>query len=99
MFDAGFDIQAAWYLRGLKAVTGFDATFRFAVQETFPPYALSVIGLGPDAMVLAEKRVLYALEAWRDGLATQDWIGYPRRTAYASLPPWIEAQWLEKELR
>jgi len=98
IFDNGSDIQCAWYLRGLKAVTGLDAEFRFAVQETFPPYCLSVIGLGPDAMVLGEKRVLYALEKWRECLDRNDWIGYPRRTAYASLPPWIESAWLEKEL-
>lgn len=99
LFDDGRDIQAAFYLRGYKAVLGEDATFRFAVQETYPPYALSVIGLAPSAMVLAEKRVLYALEAWRRGLDSGDWISYPRRTAYAELPPWIEAAWLEKELR
>ena len=66
MFQAGFDLQAAWYLRGLRQLTGLDdALFRFAVQETYPPYALSVIALGPDALMLAEKKCLYALEVWR----------------------------------
>lgn len=99
MFEMGFDMQCAFYLRGLKAVTGFDATFRFAVQETDPPYALSVITLGPDALCLAEKKILYAIEKWRDGLDGGDWPGYARRTCYATLPPWHEAWWLEKELR
>jgi PDDEXK-like domain of unknown function (DUF3799) len=99
LFSTGFDIQAAWYLRGVKAVTGFDATFRFAVQETYPPYALSVIGLGPDALLLAEKKCLYALEVWRASLERNEWAGYPRRTCWASLPMAHEAWWLEKELR
>lgn len=99
MFTAGTDIQAAWYLRGLKAITGFDATFRFAVQETYPPYALSVIALGPDAMFLAEKKVHFALETWREARRKNDWVGYPRRTCYASLPMAHEAWWLEKECR
>lgn len=100
MFQAGFDLQAAWYLRGLRTLTGLDdAIFRYAVQETYPPYALSVIALGPDAMVLAEKKCLYALEVWRASRKTGDWIGYPRRTCYASLPMAHEAWWLEKELR
>lgn len=100
MFGAGFDIQAAFYLRGLKALTGVDdAIFRFCVVENYPPYALSVISLGPDAMMLAEKRVIYALEQWRAGLKAGDWVGYPRRTCWASLPPYIEAAWLEKESR
>ena len=99
LFSHGFDLQAAWYLRGLRALTGIDAIFRFAVQETSPPYALSVVGLGPDALLLAEKKCLYALEVWRAGLATGDWPGYPTRTAWATLPAWEEARWLEKELR
>jgi hypothetical protein len=99
MFFTGVDMQAAWYLRGLKALTGEDVIFRFAVQETYPPYALSVIGLGPDALLLAEKKLLYALELWRDCLASGRWPGYPPRTCWASLPIAHEAWWLDKELR
>ena len=103
MFGAGFDLQAAWYLRGLRAVSGDPlddpAAFRFAVQETSPPYAVSVIALNPDAMFLAEKKCLYAIEQFREAMASGDWRGYPRRTAYATLPAWEEARWLEKELQ
>jgi hypothetical protein len=91
LFFSGFDIQVAWYLRGLKALTREDATFRFAVQETSPPYVLSVVGLGPDAMVLAEKKCLYALEVWRASLTSDEWRGYPRRTCWATLPMAHEA--------
>jgi PDDEXK-like domain of unknown function (DUF3799) len=102
LFSAGKDLQAAWYLRGLRAVTGEQlldpATFRFAVQETYPPYAASVIALNPDAMLLAEKKILYALEKWREARASGDWRGYPRRTAFATVPSWHENWWLEKEL-
>ena len=91
--------SVAWYLRGLRAVTGLDGLFRFAVQETYPPYALSVIGLGPDALMLAEKKCLYALEQWREARDRNDWIGYPRRTAWATLPMAHEAFWLDKETR
>lgn len=100
MFAAGFDLQAAWYLRGLKTLTGLDdAIFRFAVQETYPPYALSVIGLGPSALILAEKKIRYALEHWRASVVSGDWVGYPRRTCYADLPATHEAWWLERETR
>jgi hypothetical protein len=99
LFFAGYDLQAAFYLRGLKAITGEDVTFRFAVQEIYPPYALSVIGLGPDALMLAEKKILYALEVWRRSLAENSWPGYPTRTCYATLSPVHEAWWLERELR
>lgn len=97
LFSNGWDIQCAFYLRGLKAITGDDAIFRFACQETYAPYALSVVTLGPDAMVLAEKKVLYAIELWRECLKSDKWPAYPNRTAYASLPTWVESAWLEKE--
>jgi hypothetical protein len=99
LFYDGKDLQVAWYLRGLKVLTGQDAVFRFAVQETYRPYALSVIALGPDALMLAEKKVLYALERWREARGRNEWTGYPRRTCYASLPPTHESWWLEREMR
>lgn len=97
LFSLGYDIQAAFYLRGLKRLTGKDAMFRFAFIDKEAPYALSVVGLGPDAMVLAEKKVLFALERWRACLDAKDWPGYPRQTCWASLPTWEENRWLQKE--
>lgn len=107
IYDKGWDVQAAFYLRGLRKVAendavlatviGRDLVFRFAVQETYPPYALSVISLGPSAMVLAEKKVLYALELWSHCLHADDWPAYPTQTCYAELPPYIENAWLRKE--
>lgn len=99
LWNTGFDIQAAFYLRGLAVLTGVDATFRFVVQENYEPYALSVIGLEPEALALAEKKRRLAVKLWAECLTTNRWPGYPTRTCYAALPPWLEAQWLERELR
>lgn len=96
-FSHGWDIKAVFYLRGLKAITGDDAEFRFAVQECWPPYALSVVDLAPSTQMLAEKKVRYALDAWQTALETDHWRGYADRTASISLPPWIEAEWLQRE--
>lgn len=109
LFQNGWDIQAAFYLRGLQAIRAHTMDvaefrnsrlpdFRFAVQETYPPYALSVVALGPDALMLAEKRVTYALDKWHECLRTDTWPGYITDVAYASLPAHLEARWLEKEL-
>lgn len=99
MWNMGYDIQAAWYVRGLRALTGQEATFRFVIQENFAPFAAAVIGLGPDAMVLAEKKVLFAIDLWGRCLATGEWPAYPARTCWAHLPSWLETRWLEKETR
>ena len=99
LFGSAYDIQAAFYLRGLKAVFGVDATFRFVVQETYAPFALSVVALGPEALALADKKVTHAIELWGECLRRGRWSGYPTRTCWAELPPWQEAQWAEREAR
>lgn len=100
LFSIGADVQAAFYLRGLAANGGsLDADFRFVVQETFAPYALTVVSLGPDVMALAEKKVRYALAVWAKCLRDDEWPAYPLRVCFAELPPWEESRWLERELR
>ena len=101
LFTIGADVQVAFYLRGLRAVTGetSDADFRFVVQETYPPYALCPIGLGPDVMALAERKVEWAIRRWRICLDTGLWAAYPDEVCFAELPAWEEARWMEKEAR
>ena len=99
LFTIGADVQAAFYLRGLQALTGAEAEFRWAVIETSPPYALSVISPAPDVLTIGRKKVQYALDVWRRCLRDNDWPAYPARVAYAELPPWEESRWLAKEER
>lgn len=96
LFGMGYDIQAAFYLRGLKAVTGIDAAFRFVVLENFAPYGLCVVGLGPEALDLAERKVETAITRWRECLETGTWPGYPTHTCWADLPPWEATRWAER---
>lgn len=100
IFNEGWDVQAAFYIRGLKAIDPTAApAFRFIVQETYPPYAVSVVSLGPDSMMIAEKKVQWAIDKWRECLDSNEWPGYPTEVCYATLPAWEETKWLEKELR
>lgn len=99
LYSIGADIQVAFYLRGCEKVLGCRPDFRFVVQETFAPYALSIVSLGPDVLSLADKKIGYAVELWARCLRNGDWPAYPARVATAELPPWLEGQWLERELR
>lgn len=98
LFRNGWDIQCAFYLRGVKALTGIDAEFKFVVQETHEPYQLCVIGLSPPALTIGEKKVMYALDKWRECLQSNEWPGYINRTYYALLPEWEEKKWLDHEV-
>jgi len=96
----GYDVQAAFYRRGIRAVLGIaDPQFRFVVQETSAPFALSVIGLAPAWIDMADRKVDEALRLWSHALATDCWPGYPSLTAYVDPPAWAENQWLEREAR
>lgn len=98
LWEDGKDIQAAFYLRGLRALTGSDAVWRFVVVENRPPYALSVIGLAPDALALANAKVETAIQTWARCLETDEWPAWPTQVCYAELPPWEEARWLEQQV-
>ena len=94
MFQIGGDVQAAFYLRGLRAVTGRRATFRFVVQETFPPYALSVVVPSEAALEVGNAKVEHALAVWERCLASGEWPAYPQERAYAYPPMWEAQRWI-----
>lgn len=100
LWEDGKDIQCAFYLRGLRAVTKAkqDTEWRFVVVENQPPYALSVISLDDQALKLGAEKVEKAIAAWRECLQTDEWPAYPNRVCYAELPPWEEARFLEKQM-
>jgi hypothetical protein len=95
----GADLQYAFYLRGCRAVFGVEPEFTFVVAETYPPYAMQPFGVAPDTLALAEKRISYALKTWAMCLRNDAWPSYPTQVAHITTPPYIEAAWLEKELR
>jgi hypothetical protein len=96
LFDKGLDLQVAFHCRGVQQITGVRPDFRFLVVEDEPPYALSLIGLAPEALDFAEHRMLTAIELWARGLRTGEWPGYARRPAYADVPPFVQTRWTDR---
>lgn len=96
LFEMGYDIQAALYLRGMRKVFG-NVTYRWrwVVIETEPPHALTVMDLSPMALDMADRKALAAIRLWGECLKNNKWPGYPTDVCTADLPPWEEARWLE----
>jgi hypothetical protein len=93
---AGFDVQASFYCRGLRAL-GIDyPKFRFVVQENYPPFALSVIALSPSLTDLADRKVSMAIEIWRSCMQQNNWPGYPPYTSFLETRAWDEAEFLSR---
>lgn len=89
MMRMGYEMQAAWYVRGLQAIEpAAHPDFIFLVQENEPPYACSLIAAAPAMMDLANRKIEFALTLWRDCLAKNKWDGYPSRVAWAEPPAW-----------
>jgi len=93
LWDKGYALQEALYRRAVKRVYDIDAEFTFVVVETEPPYALSLVALDPEAQVFADMQLDHALDLWKRCVETDMWPGYPTRTAYAEVPPWLKAAW------
>lgn len=94
LFGTGADIQAAFYLRGVRKVLGLtNPRFAFVVQETEPPYALCVVDFDAETMAVADRKVERALAMWGLCLSTNSWPAYPRHRCMIQAPPWATREW------
>lgn len=92
----GNAFQSAFYRRAVKTVYGVAPEFRWIALETFPPYALSVVALDPEASAFADQQVTEALRLWKACVSSGEWPGYTTRTTYVDAPPYVQTQWLER---
>lgn len=99
--DAGWDIQAAMFARGLDALDPDNAgrrRFRFIAQEQEPPYALNVMVMSEAWLTMGRKRLQHAVDIWKRCMATGTWPGYPPFAVTPEYPGWKESQWLSREI-
>lgn len=89
MGPLGYDMQAVHYERGNARTGGPDrAQWVFLVQENYPPYAYSFVGLSPAMREIAQRKWEYALALWKQCSARNVWNGYPSVIAYAEPTTW-----------
>lgn len=98
-FDLNFDMQAAFYSRGLQELLGREVEFRFVVVEVEPPHAVSVVALDQVGLDLGARKVERAMYQWAKCIATGHWPGYAPFTQFISPPPWEIAAVEDREHR
>ncbi|MBP0492226.1 PD-(D/E)XK nuclease-like domain-containing protein [Pararoseomonas indoligenes] len=91
--------QAAFYLRGGRALGMRPKEMRFVVVERHPPYGVCVMACAPSLLAMAEAEVERAIRAWGDCLRSDHWPGYLTQTAYVEAPAWMMVAEDERELR
>jgi len=96
LYDHGCDMQDAFYSRGIKTLTGVEPAFLFVVQETTPPYALSVISMTPVGKAIGNVKVERAIAMWDWCTKHNKWPGYPNKTAYVDPPIWQQREWIDE---
>lgn len=97
--DYGYDLQAVLYRMGVQMATGAFPAYRCIVVEKQPPYLVTEFRFAPDALTLAHRKVMWAIDMWRRCLETGVWPGYAAETCWVTLEPWHEARWLDREAR
>lgn len=94
----GWDIQAAFYLRGIKAVTGVDAEFFFVAQEDYAPYALAAFGLHPETLIYGEKKVQFGIDQWAKCMESGKWPAYTNKMiVQLGFDEWDAERWAWRE--
>lgn len=90
--DNHYDIQEAFYRRGIRKLFGFNPEFRFIFIEKKPPYAIQIVALTPEKQQIAEMKVERAIDMWGWCLKNNRWPGYGKRTHYVEAKPWEIAE-------
>jgi hypothetical protein len=84
----GYDTQACFYKRGIKAVTDIDPAFVFLFQEVEEPYACSLIGMSNAYIELGASKVNRAVNIWEKCVVENNFPGYSNKIMYAEPKDW-----------
>lgn len=97
LVNHGYDVQAAFYLRGLKALNpaATETKYVWVLQEIEAPFAVSFVGYGQQMAEVAEQKVAQAIKIWKRCLTTKQWSAYGNKVAWANLPSYAVTRWEE----
>ena len=86
----GYHVQAAWYLDGLKAATGYaPKAFIFAAIEKTRPYATAFYYADDEMIEVGRQVYRERLDLYAGCLKQNLWPGYPAELQAISLPGWV----------
>jgi len=83
-----YDLQAEFYVRGVRAVTEHEPVFVFLAQEITAPYACSLVALSNAYREIGRAKVQRALEMWRACVEFDQWKAYSTRIHWAEPTSW-----------
>lgn len=86
----GYDIQAAFYVDGIRAVTGMELPFLFIAVEKEAPHAVAVYRADPEVIEVGRKKYRAALQLLKWCQESESWPAYQPggEIELISLPRW-----------
>ncbi len=96
LIRGGYHVQAYNHCRGIEQLTGVQTKYIWMVQEDYPPYDCSFIGMSPSLRALAEAQWEHAFAIWQECLESGKWPGYPNRVCWVDAPGWQLKKWEER---
>jgi hypothetical protein len=89
----GYDIQSAFYKRGVAAENGGkQPQFVFVVQEAIKPYPVYFVTLSQAYEATATVKIEKALKIWQACLDGDVWPAYSQEVMIAEPPSWTMAE-------
>lgn len=95
VFKFRYDLQAAHYLAGIKAVFGVDANFAFFASEKEEPFVARTFLMTPDALAHGERFRRYCLRMIKKCTDENNW---PKQPAGGKPVPITPPFWEDKPL-
>lgn len=83
-----YHLQAAWYLRGLRALSDMPRRFMIIAAEKTPPYCTCIYEVEGAALLEGDRLATEYLGRYAHCLDTDQWPGYPAGIIAAQLPRW-----------
>ena len=101
LLNLRLEMQFGFIERAIRTVVDpeLKVDFRFVVQETEPPYMLSVVDFDEQAKCMGQKKTAAAIALWHRCMTENHWPGYPRQICTLETPGFISNPWFEREER
>lgn len=96
IWNLGYHLQAAHYLRGVHALGADADLFAIVAVEKTPPFAVAVYQIEDEALVAGEGELGPLMETYAKCQETGVWPAYDEKAIRITLPPWA---WGEVEER
>jgi exodeoxyribonuclease VIII len=99
-FNYGYDVQAAWYLQGIKEIKYQQYEFVIIAQEKEPPYAVGCFRVPEEVLEIGRIKIAWVSQKIEECIAKDKWPSYPE-LSLIKVQAWAkyEADMIKEELQ